>query len=180
MNLTALTNPADVVRQGFLDSLACARLFPPETRRVIDIGSGAGFPAIPLAITMPGIQFTLVESSRKKITFLRHIARLLELRGTDIRPERAEDLLRGTDMPGTFDLALARAVAPLSEIGPTVLRFLRPGGTFLAQVGPGVGVEEAVSRLERIGFDLANTARVPHEVGAPGRRILSLRRRSVS
>lgn len=177
MNLTALTTPAEIVRQGFLDSLACAPLFPPQARRVVDIGSGAGFPAIPLAIVKPETQITLVESSRKKATFLRHIARLLDLTNIAIRPARAEDLLREQDMLGAFDLALGRAVAPLAELGPTVLGFLRPGGTFLAQVGSGFGVAEAVEGLESIGFDLAGITDVSDEVGTPGHRILSLRRR---
>ena len=70
MNLTALATPVQIVQQGFLDSLACAPLLPTSSGRVIDIGSGAGFPAIPLALVKPGLEFTLVEPSRKKVTFL--------------------------------------------------------------------------------------------------------------
>jgi 16S rRNA (guanine527-N7)-methyltransferase len=179
MNLTALTAPVEVVRQGFLDSLACAPLFPPHTGRVLDIGSGAGFPAIPLAVTKPGIEFTLVEPSRKKVTFLRHIARRLELKGIRIRPGRAEMFLRDKDMLGAFDVALARAVAPLGDVGPAILPFLRPGGVFLAQVGSGERVKEAVDRLCHIGFEIAGEAPVPVWLGKPGRRILTLRRLSV-
>jgi len=179
MNLTALTAPVEVVRQGFLDSLACAALFPPDTGRVLDIGSGAGFPAIPLAVTKPGIEFTLVEPSRKKATFLRHIARRLKLTGIRVRPGRAEMFLRDKDMLGAFDVALARAVAPLGDVGPTILPFLRPGGVFLAQVGSGAGVKEAVDRLRHIGFEMAGEAPVPGWLGKPGRRILTLRRPSV-
>ncbi len=178
MNLTALATPAEVVRHGFLDSLACAPLFPPRARRVLDIGSGAGFPAIPLAIARPEIQITLIEPSRKKLTFLRHIARTLALTGVHIRPGRAETFLRNQDMLGAFHVALARAVAPLEDVGPTILPFLRPGGVFLAQVGAGADVEEAIDALRRIGFERAGEAQVPAWIGKPGRRILTLRRKS--
>jgi len=178
MNLTALTNPVEIVRQGFLDSLACAPLFPPHTLRALDIGSGAGFPAIPIAIIKPEIEMTLIEPSRKKVTFLRHITRTLELTGVRIRPGRVETFLRDKDMLGAFDVALARAVAPLGDVGPTILPFLRPRGVFLAQVGSGEGVEEAVDRLRRIGFEMAGEAPVPGWIGKPWRRILTLRRQS--
>ena len=178
MNLTALATPRQIVQQGFLDSLACAPLFPTSSRRVIDIGSGAGFPAIPLALIRPDLEFTLVERSRKKITFLRHVIRRLRLRLVQIRPNRVEALLGESGMIGTFDVALARAVAPLADAGRLVLPFLRPAGIFLAQTGAAEHVDDAVRRLARAGFEAIDERVVPAEFGKPGRRILALRKSS--
>jgi 16S rRNA (guanine527-N7)-methyltransferase len=173
-NLTALSTPLDIVRHGFLDSLACVPLFPAHTRRVVDIGSGVGFPAIPVAIVRPDIRIDLVESSRKRVTFLRHIGRLLNLPGISVRPDRSETLLRVEGMLGVFDVALARAVAPLDELGPSLLPFLKTGGVFLAQVGSGTDIAAAVERLERVGFALRRETSVSESFGAAGRRILTL------
>ena len=154
MNLTALTTPAQIVQQGILDSLACAPLLPRTAGRIIDIGSGSGFPAVPLALVRPEIEFTLVEPSRKKVTFLRHVIRTLKLRFVQVRPSRVEALLGEAAMSESFDIALARAVAPLPEIGRMVLPFLRPGGMFLAQTGPAEHVQNAINDLAECGFEV--------------------------
>jgi len=178
MNLTALATPAQIVRQGFLDSLACAPLLPTSKGRVIDIGSGAGFPAIPLALVKPSLEFTLVEPSRKKVTFLRHVVRQLKLNLVRIRAERAETLLRESDMREAFDVALARAVAPLADVGRLVFPLLRPAGSFLAQTGTAEDIDDAVRRLATDGFETIGERAVPPEFGKGGRRILIFRRPS--
>jgi 16S rRNA (guanine527-N7)-methyltransferase len=178
MNLTALTTPAQIVQQGFLDSLACAPLLPPTAGRVIDIGSGAGFPSLPLALIRPDLEFTLVEPSRKKVSFLRHVTRKLSLTHVHVRPSRAEALSGEPEMHEAFDAALARAVAPLSEIGRMVLPFLRPAGIFLAQTGPAEHVHRTANDLKEIGLEVRDERPVPPEFGKPGRRILALRKAS--
>jgi len=176
MNLTALATPAQIVRQGFLDSLACASLLPINARRILDVGSGAGFPAIPLALANPDIEFTLVESSRKKTTFLRHIVRQLSLTRVHLRPVRIETLVDAPEMVARFDAALARAVAPLPDVIRLVLPFLRPGGVFLAQVGTGVKTGDAADGLSCAGFEIVGDRNVPLEFGKPGRRVIALRK----
>ncbi len=176
MNLTALATPAEIVQQGFLDSLACALLLPEAAGRVIDIGSGAGFPAIPLALVKPGLDFTLVEPSRKKVTFLRQVIRRLKLTHLHICPNRAEALLGQSGMRGAFDIALARAVAPLPDVGRMVLPFLRPAGIFLAQIGPAAQADHAITRFARAGFEIADELLVPAEFGKAGRRVLALKK----
>jgi 16S rRNA (guanine527-N7)-methyltransferase len=176
MNLTALATPAQIVQQGLLDSLACAPLLPTTAGRVIDIGSGAGFPAVPLALVRPEIEFSLVEPSRKKVTFLRHVIRQLNLRRVRIHPNRAEALLGESGMLGAFDVGLARAVAPLPEIGRLVLPFLRPGGIFLAQTGPAEHVQAGIYDLAECGLEVVDERVVPPEFGKTGRRILALRK----
>lgn len=176
INLTALATPVQIVQQGLLDSLACAPLFPKAAGRVIDIGSGAGFPAVPIALVRPEIEFTLVEPSRKKVTFLRHVIRQLHLRRVRVHPSRAEALLGDAGMLGAFDIGLARAVAPLPEIGRMVLPFLRPAGIFLAQTGPAERVQAGISDLAECGLEVIDERVVPPEFGKPGRRILALRK----
>jgi 16S rRNA (guanine527-N7)-methyltransferase len=170
MNLTALTTPAQIVQQGFLDSLVCGSLFPPGAQRILDVGSGAGFPAIPIAVIRPDLQFTLVEPTRKKVTFLKHIVRQLQLTHVYIRPGRLEEFLCDKAMRDTFDVALARAVAPLPESARKVHPFLRPQGVFLAQVG------SSTRRLICSGFESVGETEVPPAFGKPGRRIVSLRK----
>ncbi len=178
MNLTALATPAQVVRQGFLDSLACTPLLPEVTGRVVDIGSGAGFPAIPLALVKPGLDFTLVEPSKKKVTFLRQVIRRLKLTHLRVFPNRAEVLLGQSGMAAAFDVALARAVAPLPDVGRMVLPFLRPAGIFLAQTGPAAQADQAVNCLASFGFEIIGEMVVPPEFGKSGRRIFALRKSS--
>lgn len=178
MNLTALETPAQIVREGFLDSLTCAPLLPTSDGRVIDIGTGAGFPAIPLALVKPSLEFTLVEPSKKKVTFLRHVVRQLKLELVRIRQERAENLLGESGTLGAFDVALARAVAPLPDVGRLVFPFLRPAGTFLAQVGEAENIDDAVRRLTTDKFEAIGERVVPPEFGSRGHRILILRRSS--
>jgi 16S rRNA (guanine527-N7)-methyltransferase len=177
MSLTALTRPDEIVRHGFLDALACVPLIPSSARRALDVGSGAGFPAIPIAITRPNLDFTLIEVSRKKISFLRHVVRLLVLSHVHPMLGRAEEIVeREANLAATFDLASARAVAPLAKIGALVFPFLKPGGVFLAQVGSSGATDTALEGLIEMGFERAGKIRVPSWIGAPSHEILALRK----
>jgi len=177
MSLTALTRPDEIVRHGFLDALACDPLIPSGARRALDVGSGAGFPAIPIAIIRSNLHFTLIEGSRKKISFLRHVVRLLALRCVHPVLGRAEEVIeREPDMAASFDLVSARAVGPLAKIGAIVLPFLRPGGAFLAQVAAGRETDAALGHLIDMGFERAGEIHVPDWIGAPSHEILALRK----
>ena len=178
MNITALTTPADIVREGLLDSLACLSLIPNDAQHVLDVGSGAGFPAIPLAIFRHDLKFTLIEASRKKVTFLKHIVRSLGLRHVQVWYGRAEELAGGPVPIEAYDVALARAVAPLPDQAEMVFPFLRPGGVFLAQAGSGGAVEDALERLTAVGYEAAGEFQVPLRSGGPGHRVLAYRRRN--
>jgi 16S rRNA (guanine527-N7)-methyltransferase len=175
-NLTALREPEDIVRAGFLDSLACLPFIPGEAKHAVDIGSGPGFPALPLKLVRPGLLFTLVEASRKKVTFLHHILRRLGLSGVRILQRRAEDVATDPGEAQAYDVALARAVAPAPEVGRLVRPFLRPGGLFLAQLGARPVAPEALDRLASAGFEVVREGALPPAVGRPGCRVLALRR----
>jgi 16S rRNA (guanine527-N7)-methyltransferase len=119
----------------------------------------------------------LIEVSRKKISFLRHVVRLLALSRVHPVLGRAEEIVhREADMSAAFDLAFARAVAPLAKIGPLVFEFLRPGGVFLAQVRHGIEADAALRTLIHIGFERAGEISVPAWIGAPSHAIVALRR----
>lgn len=135
--LTGIKEPVDVAVKHFLDALAIRRwvAFKPG-ERLIDVGSGAGFPGIPLSVTAPGLQVILLEAVRKKVDFLRKAIALLGLRNAEAVWGRAEEYGRLEGYREAFDWAVARAVAPLRELLEYALPFLRRGGVFLAYKGP--------------------------------------------
>ena len=176
MNLTALRSPEAIVRQGFLDALTCAPLIGPQVRRVLDLGSGAGFPGIPLALVRSEVAFTLIEASRKKTTFLRHIVRTLELTNATVLLGRAEALVGSVSLMGAFDLALARAVAPPAEQARLVRPYLGSAGAFLLQVGEQPLPREAHDAIAAGGFLLEREILFPATPEIPARRLLVWRR----
>jgi 16S rRNA (guanine527-N7)-methyltransferase len=176
LNLTALRTDEEVVRAGLLDSLACLPLLPPGALRVVDVGSGAGFPALPLKLVRPELSVTLIEASRKKATFLQHMARHLGLVGIRVVQARAEVVSRDPRESETYDLGLARAVAPPPDAGRLVWPLLRPGGLFLVQLGAEPLPSGAWNRLLALGYEVVRELPLPPTVGLPGRRVVTLRR----
>lgn len=176
INLTALRQPEDIIRAGFLDSLACLPLIPCGAKRAVDVGSGAGFPGLPLKLARADLSFTLVEATRKKATFLQHMVRQLGLAEVRVVQRRAEQLAADPGEMGAYDLALARAVAPAPDQARLVRPFLRPGGLFLVQIGPGPLAPEIRERLEGLGFAAGRELALPVSLGRPGRRVMALRR----
>lgn len=139
-NLTALTAPLDFVYKHVLDSVLPVRFLALGNSALVDVGTGAGFPGLPLKLISPEIQLFLVDASRKRVDFLRHCCARLEVDGKVVHA-RAEELGRGSYRE-FFDLAVTRAVASLPVISEYCLPLLRPGGLFAALKGPG-GKEEA-------------------------------------
>ena len=172
INITGLREPQAIVRAGFLDSLACLPLIPPEVRRVLDVGSGAGFPALPIKLVRPDLDLTLVEASRKRASFLRHMVRCLGLGAVRVIQARVEALAMDPREASAYDLALARAVAAIPAQGELVRPFLRPGGLFLAQVGPGGLRPGARSQLLGLGFELLRELPLPAALGRRGASLL--------
>jgi len=175
LSLTALRRPEDIIRAGFLDSLACLALIPREAKRAVDIGSGAGFPAIPLKLARPDLSFTLVEASRKKTTFLQHVVRRLRLSDVRVVQGRAEVLGQDPREAGTYDLALARAVAPPPDQMRLVRPFLRDEGRFLLQAAGSLD-EATLERLSGLGFRVVREISLAAPLGRPGCRVLALQR----
>ncbi|MDQ0284923.1 16S rRNA (guanine527-N7)-methyltransferase [Desulfofundulus luciae] len=141
-NLTSLVEPRDVAIKHFIDSLTCLLVHSPAYgARVVDIGTGAGFPGLPVKIARGDLHFTLIESTGKKVAFLRHVAGALGMAYMDLACGRAEVLARHDRYRASFDLALARAVAPLPVLLEYALPFLKMGGHFIALKGPAVQEE---------------------------------------
>ncbi len=135
-NLTAIRDSESIRTKHFLDSFSCALAWksnPP--RRLIDVGTGAGFPGIPLKIIYPSMQLTLVESVGKKAMFCQHIARVLGIEGVNVIQARAEDLGRKAEHREVYDWAVARAVANLNVLSEYLLPLVKIGGMMLAQKG---------------------------------------------
>jgi len=136
-NLTAITDPEGIQVRHFFDSLTAVLAFDDwrDSLRVVDLGSGAGFPGVPLKIVFPGIRLTLVESVTKKTAFLDTLVDRLDLGDVDVVTTRAEELARTEGYRGQFDLALARGVAPMSVLVEYALPLCKGHGTLVAWKG---------------------------------------------
>ncbi|MFA6050789.1 MAG: 16S rRNA (guanine(527)-N(7))-methyltransferase RsmG [Candidatus Paceibacterota bacterium] len=133
MNLTGIKDPEDIWRKHFLDSLTVLEAIPASTRRVIDIGTGAGFPGLPLAIVRPDLEVVLLEATGKKVKFLEHVILTLGLKNVTAIHGRAELVSKEKMHRERFDVVLARAVAMLPVIAGYALPFLKKGGVLIAQ-----------------------------------------------
>ena len=150
INLTSITDPRQVQTKHFLDSLAVSLVVPEEvltTGRLVDVGSGAGFPGLPLKIMWPGLRVTLVESVGKKAGFLRHLVDTLGLDDVTVCSQRAESLAHEPGAREAFDVVLSRAVADLSTLAELTLPLCKLGGKVVAQKKS--GIEDELRRSER-------------------------------
>ena len=132
LNLTAITEPNDILYKHWVDSLCVLRFVEPDVgARCIDVGTGAGFPGVALLIARPDLRMTLLDSTRKKLTFISETLGTIGLSAETLHL-RAEEAGQMTDYREQFDLVTARAVANLRELCEYCLPFLKPGGVFAA------------------------------------------------
>src|SRR6266498_2090627 len=135
-NLTAIRDSESIRTKHFLDSISCVLAWKMNLpNRLIDIGTGAGFPGIPLKILYANLKLTLAESVGKKSRFCQHIVDVLGLENVDVIQARAEELGQNADRREKYDWAVARAVANLNVLSEYLLPLVRVGGTMLAQKG---------------------------------------------
>ena len=164
MNLTAITDPLGVAQRHFADSLLAAELIP-QGAKIIDVGTGAGFPGVPLAVMRPDISLTLLDSLNKRILFLNDVIKELGLSCTAVHA-RAEDGARRTELRERFDIAVSRAVAELPVLAEWTLPFVRVGGASIMYKGPGAEEElKAASRALALLNGKAELLSVPTEWG---------------
>jgi 16S rRNA (guanine527-N7)-methyltransferase len=136
VNLTAITDRGEVYLKHFYDSLTvCSSIDFSECHLVVDIGSGAGFPGIPLKIAFPHLKLTIIESLNKRVRFLQSLSEKLNLTDVYVIHARAEDAARLEEYRERYDLALARAVAKLAVLNELCLPFVKKGGKFVALKG---------------------------------------------
>ena len=153
MNLTAITDPMEVQEKHFLDSLTlltCCKI--KEGAKVIDVGTGAGFPGIPLKILRPDIELTLLDGMNKRLTFLGEVCAALNIEAERIH-KRAEEAGLDKKMRESYDIVTARAVAPLNILSEYCLPLVKMKGFFLAMKGPGAQeeLEQAEHALDVLG-----------------------------
>jgi 16S rRNA (guanine527-N7)-methyltransferase len=134
-NLISEKSSREIIPRHFLDSLTALEMISNRKAKIIDIGCGAGFPGIPLKIAVPSLQLYLLEANRKKISFVKHIVRLLNLSHTVVLHGRAENLLKDDQWKDFFTIVISRATFKLPEILPLAAFFLKPGGLFIALKG---------------------------------------------
>jgi 16S rRNA (guanine527-N7)-methyltransferase len=150
INLTAITDPREIAIKHFLDSLVPAG-FIPDKARLLDIGSGGGFPGIPLKIFKPSISVLLIDGVRKKINFLKHVLRALGLENIEARQIRTETLLNVSEYATSFDIIISRALSDLSTFVKSALPLLAKHGTVIAMKGEVETQELDAVRADALG-----------------------------
>jgi 16S rRNA (guanine527-N7)-methyltransferase len=175
-NLTAIRDEESIRTKHFLDSLSCVLAWkanPPH--RLADVGTGAGFPGIPLKIIYPTIALTLVESVGKKAMFCQHIVRVLGLENVEVIQARAEEVGHRPEHREKYDWVVARAVAKMNVLAEYLLPLVKVGGMMLAQKGENAPIEahEAEKAMKLLGGKLTQLMPV-HLPGVADDRYLVL------
>jgi len=151
-NLTGIRNDEDIVIKHFLDSLLYLGPIPQGIVRVADIGSGAGFPGIPIKILRPELEMYLIEPSGKKVAFLRHIARQLKIEGIEIIEKRIEEITVNGELVTPVDIVLTRALFAIKELIQKTAHIVKRGGIFILNKGP--KVQEELKKIGDLEYEL--------------------------
>lgn len=177
INLTAIKQPEEALEKHLVDSLTLLPLMQ-GSERVLDMGSGAGLPGIPLKISLPALRVLSVDSVHKKIVFQQHIARHLGLQDFEARSCRIQSLLMDVDSVQSFDVVTARALTHLSQLIEMAEPFLAHGGRLLAMKGPegDKELDESALVLEKCGFEIASVLRMKLPVSQAERTLITLKR----
>jgi len=155
-NLTAIKEEKEIYIKHFLDSILPEKLFF-EGAEVVEIGSGGGFPSVPLKIIRDDLRFTLIESTGKKCSYLKGIVDNLNFKGVQVLNIRAEDVAHSKNLREKFDIVCARAVAQLNTLCEYCLPFIKTGVKFVAYKGVAQQeIEEAVNAVKVLGGEIEN------------------------
>lgn len=166
INLTAILEDEEIIKKHFIDSIkAFKRDEFKQNVNVIDVGTGAGFPGIPIAIMNPNINVTLLDSLNKRIKFLDIVINKLGLKNIKTIHSRAEDGARNKNLREKFDIATSRAVANMSVLSEYCLPYVKVGGKFIALKGPAVEqeIEESNVAIKTLGGELEQICEVKIE-----------------
>jgi 16S rRNA (guanine527-N7)-methyltransferase len=140
-NLISENSSHEIITRHFLDSLTALKFIAQHDARIMDLGCGAGLPGIPLKIASPELRLYLLETNRKKVSFLKHITRLLNLSDTFVLHDRVENLLKSAAWKDFFDILISRAAFKLPAMLPLGAFFLMPGGKLVALKGNDIAME---------------------------------------
>jgi 16S rRNA (guanine527-N7)-methyltransferase len=138
-SLTSIKTDKEIIIKHFFDSLLYLNAIPDNAMNIADLGSGPGFPGIPIKIIRPDPVMTLVESSRKKASFLKHIVRLLDLKGINVLQQRAEEM--GEDLRKNFDVVISRATFKTPDFLRIACPYVKKNGILILSKGPGFSKE---------------------------------------
>ena len=175
MNLTAITEPKEIELKHFLDSLMLIKYYDLQNvSKAIDVGAGAGFPSMPILIYKPEIQFTLLDSLNKRLTFLSTVNSELGLDAKLVH-SRAEVSGQEENYREKFDLATARAVASMNVLSEYCIPFVKEGGAFVALKGSNDDVSEASNAIEVLGGRLESN--ISYELGGTEPRTIAVVRK---
>lgn len=165
MNLTAISGEEDVARLHFLDCIALHAAVELDGKRVIDVGSGAGFPGLPLKIARPGVELTMLDSLGKRVSFLEQVTAALGLEAVCVAA-RAEEQAAKPGWRESFDAATSRAVAGLNVLCELTLPYVKPGGVFIAMKG--VDSDEEIKQAKRALKELGGELERCFDYPVPG------------
>lgn len=155
VNLTAITDPKDILIKHFIDSIMIVNYISmPKFSTIIDVGTGAGFPSVPLKLYRPDLKITLLDSLNKRITFLTLLCGKLGVDAEFIHG-RAEDISKDPEYREEFDFACARAVANMSLLSELCIPFVKKGGFFVSMKGPTEDISQGFNAVEILGGKLS-------------------------
>lgn len=171
-NLTAIKDQNEIWHKHFLDSITVINSIPKNAIKVIDIGTGAGFPGLVVKILNPRLHVTLLEATGKKVNFLKYIIKTLDLKNIEAVQNRAELLANHPNYRESFDVALSRAVAYMPTLLEYVIPFLKIGGIFIAQKKEGSEeLNEAKNAIEILGGKIKETIKIESSI-LPERQLI--------
>ncbi|NLJ70357.1 MAG: 16S rRNA (guanine(527)-N(7))-methyltransferase RsmG [Clostridiaceae bacterium] len=179
MNLTAITDPSKVAELHLFDSLSLLSVLPSHSDlKLIDVGTGAGLPGIPLKIARPEINLCLLDATRKRLNFLDECLTSLGLRtNTQTVHARAEDAARKPELREKFDVATARAVAPLNTLAEYCLPFVKLDGFFIAMKGQADSeIEQAEKAINLLGGDIADIFKLKLPISGAERSLIMIQK----
>ena len=174
VNLTAITDPEGILVKHFIDSILLSKYAEiPPNARLIDVGTGAGFPSVPLKIYRNDIQLTLLDSLNKRVFFLQQLCEKLEIDAEFIHG-RAEDFSKMPEYREVFDVSCARAVANMSLLSELCIPFVKVGGQFLSMKGPSEDIASGENAVELLGGHIEQI--IDYELHDDKRRIVTVKK----